>query len=278
MRNPIPPAVRARSRQGFTLLELVVVVAILVILAGILLPKFDLFKLKANKGVSASNMTDVSRIIQTYFAQNAVYPDKWDSLMTGNASLWVAAGLDDVGLEPQLTGSPVAGPHKLTTLTLNAGEIRSLTRIGITTVLDADTASTSAPNERFGPPAGTPLSSPVDPAVDHARVIGTGTVLPTLNLAADDDAVAIQNHLYPNGAPDPAEKRLVVLGFGSRNTAVGNLVQEIPFYPNTDVTKYYSRFLAIFEVSSGGSRAQLMAVVGADGDMIKEEIADYYEK
>ena len=46
-----------RSRctaAGFTLIELVVVVAILVTLAGLVLPGLDAFKLKANKGVAAS--------------------------------------------------------------------------------------------------------------------------------------------------------------------------------------------------------------------------------
>ncbi len=259
------------SAQGFTLLELVVVVAVLVILAGTLLPKFDLFKLKANKGVAASNMTDVSRIIQTYYAQNAMYPDNWDSLLTGGATpdIWTAAkntpasGTDDNQLEPQLVGGPptAASPHKLVAGTaLVAGEARSLARIGITNVLDVDlTAAGTAPNERFTIP----------------RSVATGTVLAALS-TTDGDAIAITNHIYPNG--QPANKRLVVLGFGSHNTSIGNLVQEVPFYPNTDVTKYYSRFLAIFEVDSTGGRANLMAVVGADGDQIGDEIGDYYAK
>lgn len=283
MKNPLPASVRSRARQGFTLLELVVVVAVLVILAGILLPKFDVFKLKANKGVAASNMTDVSRIIQTYYVQYGVYPDKWDSLMTSNANgaLWKAVGVDDIGLEPQLTSSPVVGPEKLTTVALNDGDIRSLTRIGITTVVDA-IGTDGAPNDRFGPPAGEPVVASTPAAgTDTGRLIGTGTFLAGLNItengaaADDEDAANIRNFIYPDGMP--VGKHLVVLGFGTRNTAAGALVQEVPFYPNTDVTKYYSRFLAVFAVG-GGSRAELKAVVGSDGDMIKEELADYYER
>ncbi len=268
---------RRRSRvQGFTLLELVVVVAVLVILAGILLPKFDLFKLKANKGVAASNMTDVSRIIQTFYAQNAVYPDNWDSLMlpgTGvtGGPLWdtTNASTDGDQLEPQLVGGPpaAASPHKLVLgAPLVPGEARSLARIGITTVLDLDSTSTALPNDRF--------------TLTNTRAIDTGTVLAALS-TTDPDAIAITTHIYPNILPagnTPPGKRLVVFGFGSHSTAIGNLVQEVPFYPNTDVTKYYSRFLAIFEVDDGGGRANLMAVVGADGDQIGDEIADYYER
>ncbi len=268
---------RPRSARGFTLLELVVVIAILAILTGILLPKFDVFKLKANKAVAASNMTDISRIIQTYYTQNSVYPDKWDSLLTPAGALWEATTPDEQGLEPQLTGSPgSANPVKLTTLTLDpadptdAGSLRSLQRIGIQTVLDLN-ALDVAPNERFTVP----------------RVIGAASAsYATLN-ATDDDAAAIIRHIYPNDQPVltdppaaavvPTGKQLIVLGFGSHNTSIGNIVQEVPFYPNTDVTKYYSRFLAVFEVG-GGSRAELKAVIGADGDPIFDEMGDYFER
>lgn len=268
--NPRMKPTRAQSAQGFTLLELVVVVAVLVILAGLLLPKFDLFKLKANKGVAASNMTDVSRIIQTFYAQNSVYPDRWDSLLDvsgGTPALWVpGAPGTDVGLDPQLVGGPpAASPHKLTTTQLTDLEVRSLTRIGIANVCDLD-AAPGAPNQSF----------------NTGRAIIEDGYVATLNntgVNADDDAKAIVQHIYPeDGGAVPAGKKLVALGFGSHSSAIGELVQEIPFYANTDQTQYYSRFLAIFQVSSSGSRAQLMAVVGADGDLISEEIADYYER
>jgi prepilin-type N-terminal cleavage/methylation domain-containing protein len=276
----IHPSVSRRSRGGFTLLELVVVIGILAILTGLLLPKFDVFKLKANKAVAASNMTDINRIIQTYYAQNSVYPDKWDSLLLPAGTLWRAADTDAKGLEWQLTGGPAAGasgadPEKLIPLTggLDEGETRSLLRIGITTVLDLDAAaSDAAPNEQF--------------TTNGLRALAVGGAVATLN-PADEDAAAIIRHIYPNDQPNPADplpapalpsgKRLVVLGFGSHNTSIGNLVTEVPFYPNTDVTKYYSRFLAVFEVG-GGSRAELKAVIGADGDPIFDEMGDFFER
>ena len=269
--------------RGFTLLELAVVVSILVILAGVLLPKFDLFKTKANEGVAATSMTDVSRMIQTYFAQNGNYPDNWDSLMTAantgggtatSGNLWdtADASQDGAQLDPQTVGGPPAGatPQKLTLGTaLLAPEARSLARMGITTVLDVTVASTALPNDRFTGLAGT------------TRLIGTGTILPTLNLT-DPYAQTIVAHIYPNSTTTatgiPNGKRLVVLGFGSHSTSVGTLVQEVPFYPNTDVTKYYSRFLCVFEVDSAGAQANLMAVIGADGDLIGDEISYYYAK
>jgi len=265
------------KKKGFTLLELVVVIGILAILTGLLLPKFDVFKLKANKAVAASNMTDISRIIQTYYVQNSVYPDNWDSLLAGTA-LWSAATSTDVGLEPQLTGSPgSANPTKLITTTLDDGDARSLQRIGINNVYDLTGTPTEKPNDQF----------------TTTRAIISGGTFATLNIGApgapggDEDANAIVAHIYPalqpavvdnaNGPEVPAGKKLIVLGFGSRNSAVGNIVMEVPFYPNTDVTKYYSRFLAVFEVG-GGSRAELKAVLGADGDPIFDEMGDFFER
>ena len=263
---------RQRSgRRGFTLLELVVVVGILVILAGLVLPSLDLFKQKANKAASASNMADLSRVIQQFYAQNAAYPDRWDSLMDGTGNAFWAASYDAnqnllPGLDSELTGGPVPGsPTKLMTTTLDASYLRSLTRMGITTVLDAGgSSSTDFPTDCFITP----------------RVLAGGATVATVN-PADDDGKAIINHLYPQQANSaapvvPTGKILVVMGIGPRNTMMGAAVQEIPIYPNRDPTKEYARFLAVFEASNDGTPALLKTVLGADGDTIGSETAEYY--
>ena len=258
-------SVRSRFQKGFTLLELVVVVAILVILAGFILPKFDVFKLKANKGVAAANMTAISRSIQQYYVQSSVYPDGWDSLLTPTDALWTPGDPGQAaGLDPQLVGGPpAASPQKLTVSTaLTEKEARSLSRIGVATLYDVDTASTALPNERF----------------TIARPIDTGVKVAVIN-EADDDGQGIINHIYPGaGGVTPSGVKLVAVGLGSRNTMLGQTVQEIPFYSNTDQTQYYSRYLAVFAVKSSGSRAELKAIVGSDADRIDEEIADYFER
>jgi len=260
-------------KAGFTLIELLVVVAILVILAGLILPKLDRIQLKANKGVAASNIHDVSRYIQTYRVMHNFYPDKWDSLMDTSSTLWTAPTLDAQGLEPQLVGGPIpASPHKLTVSPtgFTDGEIRSLSRLGIGTLLDLNGDPSALPGNRF----------------TQQRPLAIGGNFATLN-PADGDAVAIINHIYPQnkltGTPAgvsgaiPSGKRLLVVGVGPNNAMIGDVIQDTPFYSNTDPAKYYHRFLAIFEISDGGSRAELKAVVGADADRLDEEINDFYE-
>ena len=267
---------RSRAREGFTLLELVIVVGVLVILAGLVLPNLDLFKQKANKAASATNMADLSRTIQQFYAQYAAYPDRWDSLMGNTGSTLWAASYDtnhnlQLGLDSELTGGPIPGsPTKLTLDTIaNDGELRSLTRMGITTVLDVAATPTSAsdfPTDCFTVP----------------RALATGAKVATIN-PADDDGKAIINHLYPQQTDSanpvvPTGKHLVVLGIGPRNTMMGTAVQEIPIYPNRDATLEYARFLAVFEASEDGSPAHLKTVLGADGDTINSETNEYYQK
>lgn len=261
-----------RKPRGFTLVEMLVVVAILVALAGMILPKLDKEQLRANKGIAANNMAGLSRYVQLYYSRHNLYPDRWDSLLTGGTTLWVPGAPGTTpGLDPQLVGGPPDGsPHKLTVSTaLTELEVRSLSRIGIATVLDRATSSTAAPGNAF----------------NVARPLAEDGLVATLNNASDDDAKAIVDGIYPENKLStgvsgtiPAGKRLVVFGFGPINSAIGDVLQECPTYANTDSTQYYNRLLCIFEVDSGGSRAQLKKVVGGDADQIAEEVADYYEK
>ncbi|MEZ6184376.1 MAG: prepilin-type N-terminal cleavage/methylation domain-containing protein [Planctomycetota bacterium] len=286
---------RRRSARAFTLLEIVVVLAILVILAGSILVKLDVLQLRANKGVAASDMAGVSRIMQTYTVTNNHYPDGFDSLIdrVGNpaspgtpltagelygVSRTYPLADGEASLDPQLIGLGQGNPAKLALGTLTAGEIRSLNRMGITTLFDAD--------------AGSPYAALGGFPSDHfnqARLLQTGDqvaiVNATLNGSAsnDGDAVAIMEHFYPQSAvpgTPPSGTRVVVFGLGPRCTLVGRsgMLQTAPLYANSsDRNKYYARELVAFEISDGGSRARFLGALGADADRLDEEITEYYE-
>jgi prepilin-type N-terminal cleavage/methylation domain-containing protein len=255
--------------SGFTLVELLVVVAVLAVLAGVVLPKFDRVQLKANKAVAGSNIADTSRAVQSYRALHNRYPDGWDSLLDSTGALWVPGAPGTTpGLDPQLVGGPPTGsPTKLTTATFSGAneELRSLGRIGITTLYDLN-GSTDIPGNRF----------------TVTRTIAVGDKYATVN-AADGDGKAIIDQVYPankktggTSGAIPSGKHLLVVGIGPLNNIIGDILQECPTYANIDPSQYYNRNLAIFEFSEGGSRAELKAIVGADADRLEEEINDFF--
>ncbi len=281
---------RMKKASGFTLIEMLVVIGILVILTSMVLPKLDRVILKSNKAVAGNTAAEVSRYVQTYRIQHNYYPDNWDSLMGGTtgtsiSTLWTGpAGGKGPGLEPQTTGALAGSPAKLTTTTLGADAdgnhyVRSLTRMGITTVVQNIGTGYDIPGNAY-----QGVLTPIDGSTVLATVRNAdndnGTPTDTSDdITADDDAKGIVNQIYKitTGIIPPGNK-LIVFGFGPKNDAIGDVMQETPYYPNTDPNQYYHRYLVIFEAHADGSRAELKMVTGADGDRIIEEIGDYYQK
>jgi prepilin-type N-terminal cleavage/methylation domain-containing protein len=258
--------------KGFTLIELLVVVAILVILAGLVLPRLDRVQAKANKGVSGNGSIGVARYVQTARVLNNAYPDQWDSLLQTSGVLWTGAE-GSKQLDPQLTGVTFVpgNHHKIIETAFTAADdeyVRSLSRIGIKTFMDVDPADNDFPGNAF----------------HHPRVLTNTSKYATINAisatdpnpTADGDAKAIIAHLYPKTGAIPTDVKLIVLGFGPTNTAIGDVMQEVPFYANTEPNLYYHRYLCIFEAYGDGKRAQLKATVGADGDIASDELNEYY--
>lgn len=282
-------------RARFTLIELVVVLAILVILAGGLLVKLDVLQLRANKGVAASDMASTSRMVQTYVVANNHYPDLYDSLIDPTGpNLWgdgfAGAPTAYVGLDPQTVAGPGSTHHKLALFALPAtgtalgggsvdDVVNSLGRMGITSVVDlANPADPGFPSDAFG---GTP------------RAIVPGGAIAVLNASqqpafvgltagtTDGDADAIMASFYPqtNGVP-PTDCFVAVFGLGRFSTIVGRsgLIQNPPLYANSgDRTRFYARELLCYEVSATGSRTRFLGALGADGDRLEEEITEFYE-
>lgn len=253
------------GREGFTLLELIVVLAVLVALAGLAVSKLDLLQLKAEKATAGMDMRNISRLIQTFRATTNFYPDRWDSLLHSDGTLKQPGlpGSGDAGLDPGIVGGNgfTAKLALLPAPGLSADHVKSLSRLGITTLYD-HVANSDVP---YGD--GFTVENP----------IGVGDRLATVVKQKIIDSI------YPTPPPGsavvPADRVLVVFGLGKWTTIVGSnlqsaVISEPPTYPYSN-DLYYNRYLAVFEAYNDGSRCRLVAVLGADGDLAAEELAEF---
>lgn len=63
------------KKKGFTLIELIVVIAILGILAAILVPRFGGFQEKARKTQALVDAKQIATALDSYYAENDKWPD-----------------------------------------------------------------------------------------------------------------------------------------------------------------------------------------------------------
>jgi len=73
-----------RQKAGFTLIELVVVIAIIAILAALLLPVLTRAKQRASQAACTSNLHQLGIALQSFVAENNAYPSIIGSTNTGN--------------------------------------------------------------------------------------------------------------------------------------------------------------------------------------------------
>ena len=63
---------KKKDNKGFTLVELVIVVAILAILVGLLAPQYTKYVERSRKSADATNMDELVKAVQVYAVDNAV--------------------------------------------------------------------------------------------------------------------------------------------------------------------------------------------------------------
>jgi len=132
--QPIPV-----RKSGFTLLELLVVVAILAIIGGGMLVAFDGLDSQAAKGVATNSIASVNQTARTFSVIERRMPDNLETLLAGTPSTtpgYVASEFDfvadDVTSVEQagLLGSKLAGKFGVRTLTPD--QVQNLIDAGVT--------------------------------------------------------------------------------------------------------------------------------------------------
>lgn len=77
-----PPVSPSRQRRGYTLLELLVVMAVIGILAGIAVPQLLRTPIKAKEAALKENLFTFRSMIDQFFADKGRYPDSLETLVT----------------------------------------------------------------------------------------------------------------------------------------------------------------------------------------------------
>lgn len=125
-------------QKGFTLIEVMIVVAIIGILSAIAYPSYDEYTKRGNRTEGQAFLSDVSTRQERYFAQNNEYvtatanlgklygnADTTKSSSTGLYTLAIATVANDGGYS--LTATNQFNDAKCVTLTLNALGVRDST-------------------------------------------------------------------------------------------------------------------------------------------------------
>lgn len=232
-----------RSRKGFTLIELIVVLFILVGLAALIIPTVSGLVGRTTASTSASSIGNVANAIQRYEAQFMTYPDNFDSLQT-NLVTGVSLNTLDAAI--------VAATEDLT---LTAPIRVPLTAAGITSV-----GLHTADDGSYAQAAPTALTNT--------------SILRGLRVAVQESL-----GLEKTGVAG----KYVVLGVGSITDMKGKTMIEPPAaFPsdgsiNPVVT--YRRFMAIFQITDGTDplkRAKLVGVLAPDASSVATELGNYF--
>ena len=261
------------ARTGLTLLELVIVIAIIAALAGIVVPLLPSMIYKTHASTGATNLSAIANAVQMYAAQNADnYPNQLDSIVCGTDVP------DYVLHNTSLSGA-----------TLTDDDVSALSKIGITKVAPMvvkTDANKSVWNPTFNPygvasgtsPTMTTLATGgsvafLTPAVAAAK-LGTVTTKTTTTTVEGVTTTTTND----NG-------RFVVFGLGKVATICGKSLNEAPvwFNPNEgqDPDSKYARFGLVFQTADADgamSRAKFVGVVefGSWGTMTKDDNLSYF--
>jgi prepilin-type N-terminal cleavage/methylation domain-containing protein len=229
---------RVADARGLTLIELVVVLAILVALVGLVLAFFPGLLRKASTSTSASSIQDVGRAVQINYTSSLTYGTGYDSLLnTGGAALFSKIAPNSAA--------------DLTIAAIPAADLTALNNLGITSYRHLDN---TIPNDATFNVGGALVAIA---ATDNVATVTDGAV-----------QLALRGNYTPGAGPV-----YYVFGLGKGASIVGanSTLQDAPVRagenaaenPNTS----YQRYGVVFLVDGATRTARFLGACafGANG-------------
>lgn len=223
------------ARSGLTLIELVVVLAVLVALAGLIIGNFPGIIRKASRSSSATSVQDVSRAVQYMYTTTLKYPTGFDSLLESPTVLYNKL--------PSANGILLVG-GQLTASTVNATEAAALVAIGVTTTLQ------HAPSVTTDVTWTSTTPGQVTNSFNGTYLLNVVTI--TTNTAFTVFKADVSNY---NGS----NRKFLIFGVGAGSSMVGpaGAMLEAPVHYGADASQnpkdFYQRYAVCFELDATGS-------------------------
>jgi prepilin-type N-terminal cleavage/methylation domain-containing protein len=252
------PLRRRRQRPGFTLMELIVVVGILAVLAGLMVPALTNMWRPAQTAAEADTQAELINYISMFENRTQFYPDQFDSLLTSGGA--AAYSKDNPDLLAS-TGKQKLAIVPLTNDATNGMYLTSLNMAGIKNVMWHDETVTPASN------SGTLL-----------HLLATGDNVAAVNPASSEGILRIRSIFPASNGVLPTGTQLFVFGVGPMNTAVGVTMASAPVSPHPESYTYYRRYLAVFAAYADGTRAHLKTVFDRHGDTLDTTLSKYMQE
>ena len=287
-----------QNSRGFTLLELVIVIAILAIIGGAALVSYNGLDKRAAKGQATFNLAAIDKGVRLSKSVTGNYPNELDSVVLSDTtipahatttSITATAGgfLSRVPRQIEGTDANKASSDGLFHFfPLTAEVVNAFNEAGITSVrgiADAsDTAAISIANRAF---------DPAPNGVGTSVTLANGVVLPIVKSKNLGDTTS--NDLQAITGLDASTTHVVfALGLGNNSSIVSDDIgtssanfAEAPFYSDIASTEY-GRFYLLFHVASDTdaddaiaagevfSEARFVGVLDAEGNWLDQSSAD----